>query len=139
MPKSTRSSATTRNTPTPTATDQMITGLGMEGTWLASTCRSGSEMVTMMPIRKPTNATTHSLRDLVIAAPRRSPSGVMNRSAPSVNRHMPRMSIAAPMRKAVSVATGMGDTLKHSSSTMSVTGATDVRASENFSRMTLRC
>ncbi len=54
------STATTRKIPTPTATVQMRTSLGMEGTWLARTCRSGSAMVMMMPITKQTVIRTYS-------------------------------------------------------------------------------
>ena len=59
----------TRNTPTPTATDQMITLFSMAGTWLASTCRSGSATVMIMPMRKPTAAMIHTLRRRVISEP----------------------------------------------------------------------
>ena len=65
--------------------------------------RSGSDTVTMTPIRKPTAATTQSFLERVMAAPTRSPMGVMAVSAPRENRPMPRITITAPIRKASSV------------------------------------
>ena len=55
----------------------MSTGLGTPGTWVARTWRSGSDTVTMTPMRKLTDTTIHSLRERVMAAPTRSPMGVM--------------------------------------------------------------
>ena len=72
-----RSRAMTRKIPTPTATAPMSTGLGTPGTWVARTWRSGSDTVTMTPMRKLTDTTIHSLRERVMAAPTRSPMGVM--------------------------------------------------------------
>lgn len=51
----------TRKIPTPTATAPMSTGLGTPGTWVARTWRSGSDTVTMTPMRKLTDTTIHSL------------------------------------------------------------------------------
>ena len=130
--------ATTRKMPTPTATAPMRTALGTPGTCSASTCRSGSETVTMKPIKNPTAATTHSLRERVMAAPTRSPMGVMAESAPRENRAMPRMTIAAPTRKASSVSVGMGAAVKLRISTITAMGSTEAMDSRSFShRMVL--
>ena len=133
-----RSMAITRKMPTPTATAPTRMALGTPGTCWASTCRSGSDTVTMTPIKKPTPATTQSLRERVIAAPTRSPMGVMAVSAPRENRAMPRMTITAPIRNASSVSVGMGATVKLRISTMTMMGTTEASASRSFShRMVL--
>ena len=85
--------AITKKTPTPTATAPTSVALGTPGTCWASTWRSGSDTVTMTPIRKPTAATTQSFLERVMAAPTRSPMGVMAVSAPRENRPMPRIGI----------------------------------------------
>ena len=78
-----RSSATTKNSPTPTATVRINTGLGMEGTWLANTVRSGSAIVTTAPIAKQSRATSQSFLDFVMPTPMPSPIGIMAISTPS--------------------------------------------------------
>ena len=135
-----RSKAITRNAPTPTATAPTRTALGTLGTCSASTWRSGSDTVMITPIRKLTDTTTHSFRDLVIWAPTRSPMGVMAVSAPSVNSPMPTISSTAPIKNASRMSVGTGAIVKHSSSTMAVMGSTDASASRTFSpRMVLFC
>ena len=47
-----RKTETTKNKPTPMATVQISTALGMLGTCVAKTVRSGSATVTKMPTRK---------------------------------------------------------------------------------------
>ena len=132
-----RSMAITRKTPTPTATAPTSTALGTPGTCSASTCRSGSDTVTMTPIRKPTITTTHSFRERVMAAPTRSPMGVMAVSAPRENRAMPRITITAPIRKASSVSVGMGAAVKLRTSTITMMGTTEASASRSFSHRTV--
>ncbi len=61
-----RSTATTRNTPTPTATVQIRVALGIEETWLASTCKSGSAIVIIIPMTKQTRIRTGSRLDFII-------------------------------------------------------------------------
>lgn len=126
--------AITRKTPTPTATAPTSVALGTPGTCWASTWRSGSDTVTMTPIRKPTAATTQSFLERVMAAPTRSPMGVMAVSAPRENRPMPRITITAPIRKASSVSVGMGATVKLRISTITVMGTTEAKASRSFSQ-----
>ena len=116
----------TRNTPTPTATDQMITLFSMAGTWLASTCRSGSATVMIMPMRKPTTVMIHTFFRRVISEPTACPSGIMDISDPSVNSPMPAISITPPSRNATMALLGTGAMVKHSTSTISITGNTDV-------------
>ena len=56
----------TRKAPTPIATAPTRTALGTLGTCSARTCRSGSDTVTITPIKKLMVMTTHSFLDLVI-------------------------------------------------------------------------
>ena len=134
MPMSIRRNATARNSPTPAATDRIKVRLGMEGTWLASTCRSGSEMVMWTPSRKPMPRITGSLRLLVSTAPTRSPMGVLLISAPRVKNMMPTTIMAAPSRKHSRMLGDTGATVKHSTSTMATMGSTACSASSSFSR-----
>ena len=78
-----RRTATARKMPTPTATVQIRTWLGMEATWLARTCRSGSAMVMIIPIKIEIHKISGSFRLLKSWPPIPSPRGVMETSAPS--------------------------------------------------------
>ena len=133
MEKSIRSRATTRNRPTPAATARMSTALGMDCTWFASTCRSGSEMVIIKPSRKPRGRMIHSFFVRVMRAPSRSPMGSMASSAPRVKNIIPASSSSAPARKASRMLAGMGARVTDSSSTMATMGRTAFRASCHFS------
>ena len=115
----------TRNTPTPKATAPIRTAFGIFGTWFASTCRSGSEIVIMMPSKKLTNTISQTFLDLVMQLPTFVPIGVIAVSAPKVKNAMPTISSTAPIKKETSILLGIGATVKHSSSTMMVIGRTD--------------
>ena len=132
-PSSIRSRASTKNSPTPAATDRMRVMLGTAGTWPASTWRSGSEMVMRKPSRKPMTTITPRLRLRVTAEPTRSPMGVMLASAPRVKNIMPSTIMAAPSRKHSRMLGEMGATLKHSTATIPTTGSTAFSASSSFS------
>ena len=134
MRNSTRTIASTKNTPTPTATERIRVRLGMVGTWFASTWRSGSDTVIITPTKRDTRIITHRLRDLVLWEPTYSPMGVMEISAPRVKKPMPTISATAPTKKAISVPLGMGATVKHSASTSAVTGKTAWRDSRILAR-----
>lgn len=55
--------------------------------------------------------------------------GIMAMSAPRLKKPMPRMSSTAPTRNIISVASGMGVMVTHSTNTISVTGSTAARDS----------
>ena len=129
-----RSSATTRNSPTPAATITIRVMLGMPGTCSASTCKSGSDMVIITPTKKEISSTTHSFLLRVMAAPTSSPMGVMASSVPKVNSPVPIISMAAPTKKPSMVLSGAGTSTKHSANTMTAMGKTDESASFHFSR-----
>ncbi len=101
---------------------------------MASTCKSGSEMVMRKPSRKPTPMMRGRLRVLVSMVPIRSPMGVMLISAPRVKNMMPTMIIAAPSRKQSRMLGETGAMEKQSTSTMATMGSTACNASNNFSR-----
>jgi len=101
---------------------------------LASTCKSGSEMVMRKPSRKPTPMMRGRLRVLVSMVPIRSPMGLMLISAPSVKNMMPTMIMAAPSRKQSRMLGEMGAMVKQSTSTMATMGSTACNASSSFSR-----
>ena len=134
IPSRIRSRAMTRKTPTPRATDQMITLFSIAGTWPARTCRSGSATVMMTPMRKLMPTMTHTFLERVISLPTASPRGIMDISDPRENRPMPTISSRLPIRNAIIALLDTGVTVKHSSSTMAVMGSTEV----SDSRMGLR-
>ena len=134
MPSSMRRKATTRKKPTPAATERMSVMLGMEGTWLARTCKSGSEMVMRKPSAKPTPMMRGTLRLRVSTAPTRSPMGLMLISAPRVKNMMPTMIMAAPSRKQSRMLGETGAMEKQSTSTIATMGSTACNASSSFSR-----
>ena len=70
--------------------------MGMDCTWLASTCRSGSEIVIINPSRNPSGKIRLSLRVFVIRAPTCFPMGSMACSAPMVKNTMPIISRIQP-------------------------------------------
>ena len=111
----------------------MITASGTAGTCRASTCRSGSAIVTMAPMRKQMTATAISFHLPPSLRPICSPMGIMAMSAPREKNPIPTMSIAAPNRKSSSVPIGIGARVKLSKSTITVIGRTDESASEIFS------
>ena len=80
----------------------------------------------IMPMRKPTAAMIHTLRRRVISEPTACPSGIMDISDPSVKSPMPMISMTPPSRNATMALLGTGAMVKHSTSTISMTGSTDV-------------
>ena len=138
MPKRMRSRAMTRKTPTPSATDQMMTLLGMDGTCSASTWRSGSATVMSTPMRKLSSTMTEILREEVISLPTYSPRGIMDISEPMVKRAMPRISMMPPTRNAIMALLETGVREKHSRVTMPMMGRTDTSDSRRGLRKTER-
>ena len=124
---------TLRNSPTPTATVTMSTGVSMWGTLTASTWRSGSETVMATPSRKLSSSTSHSLRVFIMREPTRLPMGVMAISAPSVNSPIPATSSSAPMKKSSIRSTDMGISTKQTTLTMSTRGKTEPKDSCSLS------
>ena len=128
-----------RNSPTPTDTVKMSTVLSMFGTFVASTCRSGSATVMAAPSKKLTSRITPSLRLFVIFAPIRLPIRVIDISAPRLNRPMPAISMADPIKNASISPDSTGTSSRHTASTITVTGRTDAAASFIFSIRIFLC
>ncbi len=90
-------------------------------------------MVTTVPMRKQISATEASRQPPPSFPPICSPMGIIAISAPREKKPIPTISIAAPSKKSIRVPVGMGARVKLRSSTMTVTGSTEVRDSEIFS------
>ena len=101
---------------------------------MASTCKSGSEMVMRKPSTNPTPMMRGRLRLRVSMAPTRSPMGLMLISAPSVKNMMPTMIMDAPSKKHSRMLGETGAMLKQSTSTMATMGSTACSDSSSFSR-----
>ena len=128
-----RSTASARKTPTPTATVQIRTLLGIDATWFASTCRSGSAMVMIVPSANATSTISSTFSRFASVLPTPSPSGVMDISAPSWKNPMPTISSTAPVRNSASVPISIGTSVTLSTSTIRVMGSTLERDSLTFS------
>ena len=128
-----RSTASARKTPTPTAIVQMSTLFGIDATWFASTCRSGSAMVMIVPSANATSTTRMTFSRFASVLPTPSPSGVMDISAPSWKNPMPTISSTAPVRNSASVPISIGTSVTLSTSTIRVMGSTLERDSLTFS------
>ena len=118
---------------TPAATARIITRFGMAGTCSASTWRSGSAMVIMIPKTKPEKMGQTACLDLLISMPMPSPMGVMARSAPRVKIPMPKIRSRAPNRKRTRVSAATGAIVILSISTIAVIGRTESSDSNIFS------
>ena len=110
----------------------------MCGTVSASTCRSGSAMVTAKPSIKLTTRISGRLRVLVRAVPIRLPMGVIEASAPSENSPIPAMTKSAPIKKHSNRSALTGATVRQSSSTITTIGRTETVDSRKFSDILIR-
>ena len=91
-----RTRAMTRKNATPPDTDIIRTLLGMDWTWFANTCRSGSEMVIINPNKSPNGNIRESFLVFVMRAPTCFPMGSMACSDPMVKNTMPIISRIQP-------------------------------------------
>ncbi len=103
------------------------------GTCSASTCRSGSDMVTIKPRMKVRAVINHNFLVCVILVPTFSPMGVMDISAPKVKNIIPTIRNTAPSRNASRIPGSSGAIVKHSTSTIAMIGSTAFRVSFSFS------
>ena len=107
--------------------------LGTEGSCWASTCRSGSAMVTTTPSTKHTTRGMPTRRARLICTPMPSPMGIMDMSTPRENSPIPTTSRMAPKRKSTMLPGVRGATVTLMASTMAVMGSTEARDSRIFS------
>ena len=131
-----RSILIVRNSPTPTETVTIRTVVSISGTFLASTCKSGSAMVMITPSTKLRIRITPSFFERVICAPMWVPICVMDRSDPTVNSPMPRMIMTDPIKNDSIRPLLTGIRNRHSAATISVIGSTEAMDSRIFSIIT---
>ena len=108
---------------------------GTAGTWLASTCRSGSAMVIKAPIKNTRGMMGHTERLPIrtTSPPTPSPMGIMAMSAPREKSPIPTTRRMAPSRNIIRVPAGIsGARVKLSTSTMAVMGITEESDSRVF-------
>ena len=125
--------------PTPTDTVTTRTVLSIAGTFVASTCKSGSAIVMATPRRKLTPSTNQSFCDFVIFAPIKLPMRDIESSAPSVKSPMPTIRSPDPSRNESISPTSTRTSARHKTATIAVTGSTDAAASFSFSANTRYC
>ena len=112
--------------PTPSATKRMRSHLFTAGLRLeASTDRSGSAMVMMMPMSKVMARMTKRFRLLVVVLPTISPMGIIARSAPREKRVIPPITSRHPMRNAPTEERDCGARVKERITTTTVMGSTE--------------
>ena len=133
IPRRIRSNATTRNTPTPNATEKISTKLGTEETCSARTCRSGSEIVMMKPRIKPRITIKPSFRVRSILPPTCSPIGVIDSSAPMEKNNIPATTSTAPIRNSTRMLGESAAIVNPRASTISTMGSTALMDSLAFS------
>ena len=105
---------------------------GMDGTSVANTCKSGSEMVIMTPSKNERHTIKRMFLLLVILAPTFSPIMVMDISAPRVKNIIPKITISAPIRKLSNTLGVNGVIEKHNTNTIRIIGTTATTASINL-------
>lgn len=128
-----RKIAIIKNTPTPIAIVSISTIFGILGTWSASTCKSGSEIVTAVPIMILTRHIRLIFPDFTSRIPVSSPIGIIAISLPSEKNPIPIVSITAPNRNSMIISNGIGAIVILSTMTIAVIGRTDETASIIFS------
>ena len=120
-----RITAIIRNIPTPTETVRMSTIFSRPLTCSARICRSGSEIVTKMPITKLIKAISHIFLLEPMVAPIFVPRGCIDISAPAVKRLIPNTRQQTPTRNRNISPVEMGTIVILSDKTISAMGNTD--------------
>ena len=112
-----------------------IEGLITDDTWSASTVRSGSAIVINKPNAKHTTTSSKMFFDFVNPEPTYSPIGVIARSAPKLNRPIPKINITDEIIKTIiSLLLKLIKGVKFKSITINVTGITETNASFTFNK-----
>ena len=121
--------AISKKIPTPKETVRIKTRLGTPATCSAKICRSGSEMVTKIPMIKLTNAISHNFLDFARDEPILLPNGCMDISAPIVKIANPTIKQRTPSRNSKNVLVLSGAIVMPSINTIAAMGRIDVRDS----------
>ena len=116
------------------ATARIMVIFGMEGTKVANTCKSGSEMVIITPSKNERQTMRNTFFVWVILAPTFSPIMVIDISAPRVKNIIPKITMIAPIKKLNKMLGVNGVIEKHNTSTIIIIGTTATTASVNLFR-----
>ena len=132
-----RSIPMTKKMPTPTEMVRVRMSIisafpERSATCFANICRSGSEMVTKIPIRKLTSAINHILFDFARYAPIFEPIVCIDISAPMVNSDNPKIKQATPNTKSKKMPGSMGVSVTANAATMSAMGMMEENDSESL-------
>ena len=111
-----------KNTPTPRETVKISTMFGTPETCSARICRSGSEMVTRIPMIKLISAISQIFFDFERVEPIFAPKGCIDISAPMVNTARPTTRHSVPNKNKKKVEGVRGATVIPSNSTMAAMG-----------------
>ena len=114
------------------ATARIIVIFGIDGTNVARTCKSGSEIVIIIPNKSDKHTISNTFLLCVILEPTFSPMGVMDISAPNVKNIIPTITINAPIKKLNKILGVSGVIEKHSTKTINTIGTTAVTDSFNL-------
>ena len=127
--------ATIRNNPTPIPTVKINTVLLItSATCEANTVKSGSATVISTPITKQTDSRSRRFFDFVNPEPTCSPIGVIEISAPKLNKPIPKIRNREETKNIInSRIVKFNNGVKFNNRTISETGKTDTRAYFNFS------
>ena len=126
MLKTIRSIATARKMPTPTETVRIRTMLGTPETCSARICRSGSEIVTRIPMIKLKKVMSQILLVFASHDPIFEPSGCMDISAPMVKIASPAIRHSTPSKKRKKVLGLMGASVIPSNNTIAAMGMIEI-------------
>ena len=115
-----------KKTPTPSETVKISTVFSTPDTCSAKICRSGSEMVTKIPITKLINAISHICFDVAKVEPILAPKGCMDISAPIVKTESPMIRQRVPNKNRKKVEVSKGATVIPNSKMMAAMGRIEV-------------
>ena len=133
----TRSIPITKKMPTPTEIVSVRMSIisafpERSATCFAKICRSGSEMVTKIPMRKLTSAMSHILFDFARYEPIFEPIVCIDISAPIVKSDKPKMRHTTPKTKSRKMPGSIGVSVIANAATISAMGIMDVNDSESL-------
>ena len=133
QPKTIRITAIARKTPTPTDTVRMRSIFSRPSICSARITRSGSEMVTRIPMIKLTKVIIHIFLEAPTVAPIFEPRGCIDISAPAVKRLIPNTRQTIPTKNRNISPVDIGTMVMLSARTISAMGSTDRSDSLSFS------
>ena len=115
-----------RKRPTPSATLIIRTVFGIDGTCSASTCKSGSAIVTMMPKTKQISTGKMIFLLFPSCVPMPSPIGSIEMPEPIVNKLIPTISMSVPNKNITRTPEFIGASVMLNIKTIANIGSTDL-------------